>query len=521
MSTKAALRRRVAGLTAFAVVGATLALLPFNVSTANATTVPPQSTLMGLINEDRVLGSGDPIFQDNGFLDDYAQAKAADYAACSGCGNPASPDWILGTETEYSQYLQTVSGGSVSSQILRALTDFETYDASDTFGSNQFGAVGFVTKGSTSYVVLITASWATTPTNETRNGTVKLPSTIRVGQAISPTITGFSPLPNPDYVYKWFDGSTVVSTIRNYVPTVNELGHTLRLTVEDHNTGYSDSVVSSATSSKVQLGVPTTPSSISVTGLRNVGQTLTVSLAGFLPHTPSPQWYRNGVAIVGATSNTYLQVAGDRGKKISVKLTEAQNGYTTAVKSSSTSIVTGWPLLISAYPYITGTPTFGNTLTANAGVWGPGAVKLSYQWRADGAVIKGATHSTLVLGTAQLNTSISVTVTGSESGYTTAAHTSPGTSDVHMLLFSSTSTPSIIGVASPGHTLTAVVSTWTPAATMYVYQWYLNSVAISGATGKTYKLPSSAAFKTITVQVIGFRPDYQPMRYMSSGVAVS
>lgn len=66
----------------------------------------------------------------------------------------------------------------------------------------------------------------------------------------------------------------------------------------------------------------------------------------------------------------------------------------------------------------------GEMLTARAGSWGPGAVTLDYSWSRNGRPIPGATSSTYTLTGADVGTSISVTVTGSELGFTTASRIS-------------------------------------------------------------------------------------------------
>ena len=47
------------------------------------------------------------------------------------------------------------------------------------------------------------------------------------------------------------------------------------------------------------------------------------------------QWYRAGVAIVGATSKTYVLTVDDVGQSIKVKVTGSLPGYTAVTKSSA------------------------------------------------------------------------------------------------------------------------------------------------------------------------------------------
>ncbi len=69
-------------------------------------------------------------------------------------------------------------------------------------------------------------------------------------------------------------------------------------------------------------------------------------------------------------------------------------------------------------PKITGVKQVGKKLTAVPGIWGPGAVALSYQWYAAGHKIPGANGKKLKLKSAQVGKRITVKVTGTKAGYT-------------------------------------------------------------------------------------------------------
>ena len=77
-----------------------------------------------------------------------------------------------------------------------------------------------------------------------------------------------------------------------------------------------------------------------------------------------------------------------------------------------------------------------------------------------------------------------------------------------MRTFSRTLVPTITGTLKSGYTLTAHRGTWIPTPTTVSYQWYRNSVKITGATKYTYKLTSLDKGKHITVKVTGKRTGY-------------
>ena len=192
----------MAGFAAAAVAAATLAVIPVTAGVANAI-VSPNVEAMSILNIDRVDNS-DVVFTENGFIDDYAQALAVSYANCDGCADPADVNQVLSPDSQSVAFV-TVAGGAVTGRPARAVSDLETWDSSEAYSSNTYGSIGFYTKGTASYVVLVTESFSTTPNNETRNGTVKLPSVIHAGKPVVPVIAGFTPVPTVDYGYNWID----------------------------------------------------------------------------------------------------------------------------------------------------------------------------------------------------------------------------------------------------------------------------------------------------------------------------
>jgi hypothetical protein len=103
------------------------------------------------------------------------------------------------------------------------------------------------------------------------------------------------------------------------------------------------------------------------------------------------QWYRGSTAIKGATKKTYKLTAADKGKTVKVKVTGAKSGFTTVSKTSKATAKVKAGALTTATPKIGGTAKAGKKLTAKAGTWGPGTVKLTYQWYRGSSKIKGAT----------------------------------------------------------------------------------------------------------------------------------
>lgn len=83
-------------------------------------------------------------------------------------------------------------------------------------------------------------------------------------------------------------------------------------------------------------------------------------------------------------------------------------------------------------------------------------------------------------------------------------------------MFSKTPKPTIVGIPRVGGTVVALVGAWSPKPSSYSYQWYRNGKAISGATGKIYKVRSADRSTKLTVKVTGKRSGYISVTTTSS-----
>ena len=236
------------------------------------------------------------------------------------------------------------------------------------------------------------------------------------------------------------------------------------------------------------------------------------------PVTLKYQWKANGGNISGATAATYALPATMYGKRITVTVTGSKTGYASVAKASVASVPVAPGTLVAATPKITGTVKVGYKLTAAPGAWGPSPVTLKYQWKANGVTISDATATTYALPATMYGKRISVTVTGSKTGYASVAKASvasvpvaPGT-----LL---PATPKITGTAKVGSKLTATAGSWGPSPVTLKYQWKANGVTISGATAATYTLPATQKGKRITVTVTGSKTGFTTLARTSAATA--
>lgn len=170
--------------------------------------------------------------------------------------------------------------------------------------------------------------------------------------------------------------------------------------------------------------------------------------------------------------------------------------------------------LQTSRPAISGTVRVGNKLTAKVGTWTSGTT-FRYAWRVNG--VKVGTSKTFTPTSSHRGKKLTVTVTGSKSGYRTLSRTSYAKT-VGYGVFSAPK-PTIAGTLAGGATLTAKRGTWSSAPSTVKYQWRANGIAIAGATASTFKLSREQLGKKISVSVTGSRPGYTTKTITSASTA--
>lgn len=337
--------------------------------------------------------------------------------------------------------------------------------------------------------------------------------TATVGQQLAATTTGWTA--GTTLSYQWLANGTAISgaTGSTLKLSASVIGKTITVKVLGAKPGHAGaSVISRATAPVRGVLIAPTPT---IAGTPTVGQKLTAKPGVWVSGTAfTYQWFANGVAISGATNATLVLPASVAAKTISVTVSGTKSGYVSAAKRS---VATAKVLaaLTSPSPTIAGVAQVGQKLTAKSGTWTSGAV-LKYQWYANGSAISGATASTLSLSSSMIGKRITVTVSGSKSGYASVAKTSAASAAVRGLL--TTRTPSISGTVTAGKTLSAKPGSWT-SGTSFAYQWYVNGKAISGASKSTLVLTTAMSGKKITVKVTGSKANYITASMTSAATA--
>lgn len=507
--------RKTLAIAASAALIASALIVAATPAVANATTASAVASIQDELSSARVnLASSASEYLTNGFVSAYAQEKAAKYASCgaSCAASAATADALPASSGPAESWHAAVSltGSNAPARIATSIIDDFT---GDLMGDDNYIGIGYVVKGSHTYVYVVGVEYGTAPLERFSPGKVTIPSSVYVGKTITATVTGFGGPASKTLDYVWQRGSTDVGFGNEYTPTSVDLSDKgkLKVLVSATHSGYVGATATSNTTATVHIGTLSASTPI-VSGKRYVGQTLTTAFRGnwAAAVTLNFAWLRDGKVIAGQTATDYTLGAADKGHKIDVRITGTEPGFTTKVVHTATATTTGAALIpTTSIPEIFTTGVFGSP----AGViipiaWGPGTVGLTYQWRIDGVAISGATKSVYTIGSAAVGKSLTLSVTGSESGFSPVTLTSTPVTPTPLSFTTVPSSITVTGAFNVGQTLTAAHGTWVPAATSYQYQWYLDSVAISKATSSTYKIPASAAGHVLTVRVTGVKAGY-------------
>ncbi|WP_159451304.1 hypothetical protein [Demequina sp. NBRC 110054] len=277
-------------------------------------------------------------------------------------------------------------------------------------------------------------------------------------------------------------------------------------------------LVSVPASADESLEFSSTPQG-TITGVAKKDRVLTAEVGEWVP-TPDSyafQWYRDGVAIEGATEQTYTVTKEDRGTYLTVDVTASKSGYADAtvlsqerrVKNIFTTASTPW------VPWVT---KVGRTLKAGTGYWYPIPKSLTYQWLRDGEPIEGATNETYTVAKADRGHHLKVTVTAKRPGFNTASRTSEA--KYVKKGFHYAPDARIVGTPEVGETLTAIHGQWDPQPDTYSIYWRRNGAVIDGATGRYYTLTEADRGKEIKAVIVGYKAGYFSKKKVSDTVTV-
>jgi Ig domain of plant-specific actin-binding protein len=190
-----------------------------------------------------------------------------------------------------------------------------------------------------------------------------------------------------------------------------------------------------------------------------------------------------------------------------------------SVTAAAAPAATGRPVNTSA-PTISGQPYVGKTLTASPGTWQNSPTSYAYQWarcdqNGNGCnQISGATQKTYVPTSADVNHTLEVWVTATNSAGTTGPVNSKPTAVITPALPpKNTVAPSVVGKPLVGQKLYADPGKYSGGAVQsFGYKWQscdantLLCTSISGATSQTYTVAKADVGKRLRVVVTATNP---------------
>ncbi|MES1246147.1 MAG: hypothetical protein ABUS54_00560 [Actinomycetota bacterium] len=257
--------------------------------------------------------------------------------------------------------------------------------------------------------------------------------TTTVGQVLTVSNGSWSSAPK-GYTYAWLrcnaNGRICIAiasaTGTTYVPTADDVGHTLVARVTASNGSVAQPTLSTMTTAVTAPAGPVASVQPSITGTAQQGQRLVAASGtwtGSVTVTFAYQWYRCDAlishcnSIHGATGPGYKLSAADAGKTITLTLKAKDTVATVTVYLSAIGPVaaTASTLVSTVQPKLTATAT---QLTVDDGTWAASPSTFTYAWlrcNANGRLctaIAGATTQTYALTADDQGHSIVATVDG-------------------------------------------------------------------------------------------------------------
>jgi hypothetical protein len=259
---------------------------------------------------------------------------------------------------------------------------------------------------------------------------------------------------------------------------------------------------------------------LTVIGTAQEDSTLTASFGnddpdGAATAGPAYQWYRDGLAISGATASTYLLGDDDVGATITVVASYTDGeGFAEAVASAPTATVLARDDG-DATVTIAGTAQEDVTLAANFGNNDPdgAASGITYQWRRNGIEISGATASTYLLGDDDVGAAITVVASYTDGQGFAETVESAGIGPVVNVDDEATGTLAVSGAAQEGGSLLAALTGVgdTDGATTTAYRWQELIggiwIDIPGAGTDLLSIPSDQSYVGKEVRAVATTTD--------------
>jgi hypothetical protein len=373
-----------------------------------------------------------------------------------------------------------------------------------------------LTSAATGYIALATLSTATAPVvpPTTGAGTATISNSTNVL-----TVETFDWAEGTTFTYQWYRGATAISgeTTEFYTPTSGDRGVELKAKV----TGTQPGSLAVSVFTPAKDYSLTATGSLSLSGDTTVGSWLfvldeqdytTADGAASLSERTF-QWYRNGVALEGATDWSYQLSADDAGAVITARVTSSVTGYISVSKLSTPTATITLPVTPAGYVYVSNP---GTALVADTYDW-ESDTEFAYQWYRGATPITGATAESYTPTQADRGAMLMVKLTGTRPGFLpTSVFSDPRDFSLYLQ-----GDVTFLGDETVGNQLllwynlnyiTADGPVWVGGET---FAWYRNGVLIPGETLPYYTLAEADAGTVITATVTGSLTGYIPVTVTS------
>ena len=326
--------------------------------------------------------------------------------------------------------------------------------------------------------------------NPNTRGSISLSGTPTSGETLNVTVTDPDGI-SGEITYIWYADGTAIADAQsdNFTLTDDQIGSPITVqALYTDDGGINESHITEATSPVSAIAFP---AAVTIAGEAFVGEELTATVSddnGIANAVIAYTWYADGEVIADANQSTLLLEEAQFGTVITVNAAfEDDRGFAESVTSDATETVGRINQVGSVA--ISGTPTVGNTLTADVSDQDGATGSISYQWFADDVAITGATQSSYIVDASLVGTVITVQVEYTDDNGFAETNISEPTIAVSNVAVDEPGSIEIAGTAPymADAELTAVLTDNNGVTdSNVVYTWFADGVAIANSNAATF-----------------------------------
>jgi parallel beta-helix repeat protein len=338
--------------------------------------------------------------------------------------------------------------------------------------------------------------------NDNELGSIALSGTATSGQTLTTNVS------DPDGIsgtvsYFWYADNEVIegANSASFTLTDDQIG--LAITAQAKYTddgGVNESHISDPTSDVAAIAFP---ASVTITGDALIGSELTANVEdenGFDSLTVVYEWLADDVVIEGEVLSSLMLTEAQFNSVITVTASfEDTRGFAESVTSIGTAPVAR--VNAQGDVAISGTPTVGNTLSADITDMDGVSGEVIYQWFADDEEIVGATQSEYIVEATLIGQAVSVQVTYTDDNGFVEDNTSEKTIPVSAVAVDEAGSITIIGTSPylvSGELTAQLTDNNGIEETNVTYSWFADGVEVADTNSNAFS-PAAYAGAIISV----------------------